>query len=391
MTLRIAHLTDERYPSDRAESQQIIKTADALGGIGWDVHLIQPRAASRYFKSRAELKQELCQVYNVAGRFEVDDIHHIPGSDLRIEKPFHVVLGAMKAFMGKYDVVMTRNLMTLTVGTLLGLPMVYETHLALPVTSPKVARVVHWAVSRPNVLGMVTHSTYAAEAMRKQSSNPASIAAIPNGHDPRDFESVPEKADARLRIEMSDGKPLAVYTGGIGPNKGTGTLLDLAQDVPDVNILLIGGPHDAVTLLQQEAAARGADNFTVLPHAPLVEVAKYLVAADVLLLPPSAMPLLRSPGNTVLPMKVFSYLAAGRPILAPDLPDTAELLIHNHNSWRVTPDNRAAAAAGLRQVVNDEPLRARLSAQALDDATRYTWDARAKRIDRFVRERIEIV
>ena len=52
----------------------------------------------------------------------------------------------------------------------------------------------------------------------------------------------------------------------------------------------------------------------------------WLAAADVLLIPPSRAPLEQF-RNCVLPLKLFAYLAAGKPILAPRAPDTAELLV----------------------------------------------------------------
>ena len=46
-------------------------------------------------------------------------------------------------------------------------------------------------------------------------------------------------------------------------------------------------------------------------------------------------------------MKVFSYLAAGRAILGPTLPDLQEILVHDQNAWLVPPDN-AARRRGCR-------------------------------------------
>ena len=55
------------------------------------------------------------------------------------------------------------------------------------------------------------------------------------------------------------------------------------------------------------------------------QLSHFLFAADILMIPE---PKVKTVGNTVLPMKLFQYLAAGRAIYAPDAPDTAELLTH---------------------------------------------------------------
>jgi glycosyltransferase involved in cell wall biosynthesis len=82
----------------------------------------------------------------------------------------------------------------------------------------------------------------------------------------------------------------------------------------------------------------------------------------------------------VLPMKVFNYLGAGRPILAPDLPDTKGVLEHGRNCLKVAPDDRRAAAAGLALLGSDAVLCERLGAAAATAARRFTWEARARRI-----------
>jgi len=388
MSLRIAHITDERYPSPHTDCQQVIKTADALGAVGCEVHLIQPRLAVHYFKSRDVVKAEICRAFNVDGRFEVRDIRHFPGSDLRIEKLPHALLGPLKALVGKYDVVHTRNIMTLAVGAVLGLPVLYEDYKALPITTPRIWQIVRRALSRPGVLGLVTHSAYSASTMIDQVSDSDAIVAIENGYDPKEFEQFPLKAEARERIGLTEKTRLAVYTGHIRAGKGISTLVDLAEDVPSVHILLVGGTGDEASALRGDAEKRRIGNLTVIPRVKVADVPLYLAAADVLLLPTAGAPMMKAALSTVMPMKVYSYLAAGRPILAPDLPDTVGVLTHDVNCLKVSPDDREAAATGLNLLLSDKKLAVRLSARAAKDAKSYTWEARARRLVTFMEKRL---
>jgi glycosyltransferase involved in cell wall biosynthesis len=113
----------------------------------------------------------------------------------------------------------------------------------------------------------------------------------------------------------------------------------------------------------------------------------WLFAADVLLIPPSSAPL-RKFGNCVLPIKLFAYLAAGRPILAPEAPDTAELLKHGTTAWSVAPDRPEAAAEALDRLLRDTALAARLCENALSLSKNLTWDRRAEAIASFLRARL---
>ncbi len=385
--LRIAYVTDERYPSPHTDCQQVIKTVDALGSLGCEVHLIQPRMAVHLFKSREQIKAAICDAFNVEGHFEVRDIRHIPASNLRIEKVPHALLGPLKARFGHYDVVHTRNLPALMVGAVMGLPMMYENYKAMPLTTPTAWKQARRALNRPNVLGLVTHSYYAAKIMAAKVDDPESIIGIPNGYDPKDFAAYPDKAEAQREIGLPDRPAVAAYTGHIRPDKGISTLLNLAEDSPDVHFLIVGGTETEVTTLAQDVTKRGLSNVMLKSRVDVAKVPTYLAAADVLLLPTAAAPLMGSGRSTVLPMKVFSYLAAGRPILAPDLPDTEGVLTDDVNCIKVPTDNRTAARDALSRLVNDRDLASRLAHAAAQDALRFTWKGRAEKLVEFIQKR----
>ena len=119
------------------------------------------------------------------------------------------------------------------------------------------------------------------------------------------------------------------------------------------------------------------------------ELAPYLYAADVLIIPPSLEPLQRH-GNTVLPIKLFLYLAAGRVVLAPEAPDTAELLKDGVNAALVPPGDLEALLTTLRRITSDTALAERLSAGATEAAQGLTWDSRAARIRDFITARLAV-
>jgi hypothetical protein len=90
----------------------------------------------------------------------------------------------------------------------------------------------------------------------------------------------------------------------------------------------------------------------------------------------------------VLPIKLFLYLAAARPLLAPRAPDTAELLTEGVNALLVPPGDVNATVSALRTLVA-EPARAeRLAAGAHATAADLTWDARAGHILDFLATRL---
>jgi len=92
-------------------------------------------------------------------------------------------------------------------------------------------------------------------------------------------------------------------------------------------------------------------------------------------------------GTTVLPMKTFVYMAAGRCILAPALSDTACVLNHE-NAALVEPDNIDLAEKTIRKIFEDEAWARSIAKQAQLDSKNYTWECRAKKIIEFLNERL---
>jgi len=82
-------------------------------------------------------------------------------------------------------------------------------------------------------------------------------------------------------------------------------------------------------------------------------------------------------------------MAAGRPIVASDLPSIREILSDNRNALLVEPGNPQALTAAVRRLKEDPALGARIARQALDDVQQYTWERRAERLDSLFAQIIE--
>jgi starch synthase len=201
------------------------------------------------------------------------------------------------------------------------------------------------------------------------------------------MQPVLNRSQARRALRLPQKKRLVVYTGNMQANKGMESILEVASRLPDVDFLLVGGMPEHIRRLQSLSERLGAANVAFVGHQPVGRVPCYLYAADVLIVPPTRKPLAKY-GRTVLPMKLFSYLAAGRPILAPALPDSGELLDHDQNACLVTPDDPDGTARALRELLADSKRRRSLSAGAARTADQLTWDARARKIKSWLLQRL---
>lgn len=79
------------------------------------------------------------------------------------------------------------------------------------------------------------------------------------------------------------------------------------------------------------------------------------------------------------PMKLFEYMASGKPVVASSLPSIREILSDN-NAFLVQPNNPAELARGIETLISNPELGKKLAAQALADVAQYSWEMRAKKI-----------
>ena len=282
------------------------------------------------------------------------------------------------------DVSVTRRWPLVIASRRARVPVVFETH------SPSWARLLGSLAGRLRCHGIVTHSELVRRVFLDSGVPADMVAGIPNGFDPARFEPALDRDAARRRLGLDGRAPIACYAGRLNARKCPESLMQTASHLPGVTVLLVGAMDDREQRRLEDLAIRhGASNVAVIPRVPAADVPTYLFAADVLLLAPSSAPL--ASGRTVLPLKTFAYLAAGRPIVAPATADVREVLEDGRNSCLVPADDPVRAAAAIRTVLARPDLAMQLAGQARLDARRFTWAARAARLEDFLRQRLETV
>ncbi len=173
-------------------------------------------------------------------------------------------------------------------------------------------------------------------------------------------QTVPGHVVAEIRRRWGlEGRRVTLYTGTFEAYQGVDLLLRSVSRVlevaEDARFVLVGGQERQIRPMRELAQGMGvADAVTFTGQRPLSEMPAYFQAADVLVSP-------RTAGlNT--PLKIYSYLASGRPIVA------TRILAHTQV---LTPEVAVLAdptpeglAAGISGVLADKPLAERLARRA---------------------------
>lgn len=163
----------------------------------------------------------------------------------------------------------------------------------------------------------------------------------------------------RLGDLVGDGGPIVLYVGNLEPYQGIDLLLEgfarALPRVPSARLVVIGG--EAADRARYAARSRelGLDGEVVFAGPrPVERLGDYLAQATVLVSP-------RTAGHNT-PMKVYSYLDSGRPLLATRLPTHTQVL-DDEVACLVEP-RAEAFADGLVCLLADEVLRERLAGNA---------------------------
>ena len=186
----------------------------------------------------------------------------------------------------------------------------------------------------------------------------------------------PGRDAVRARWGLTATQPVVLYTGTFEQYQGLDLLLEaslrLKARVPDVAVLIVGGAPAQVEALQERARATGAP-LVCTGQRPPVEVPHFVDACDVLVSPRIA--------GTNTPLKIYSYLRSGRPIVATDLRTHTQVL--TAEAAVLVPPTPEALADGLARVLVDREAAARVSAaaQQLADAqySRESYLSRTRR------------
>ena len=285
-----------------------------------------------------------------------------------------LTIGLRRAFR-EADAVYTRNLWVAFMSILFGKRVIFDHYRPWPDQIPPLQYWLYRLFCHRRFLGSVCHSEYTRQKYIALGVPESKLRCIHNGFEPMRFAAPIPLAESKQRIGLDPSAKTVVYTGRVNHKKGLELVIEAAKLLPELTFLFVGSYGEGII----ETLAKPVTNIRIIPWQTEATLGDYIFAADVLLIPPSLQPLAKF-GSTVLPLKLFFYLGSGRPILAGNTPDAAEILKHGETAWLSAPDSLPALVEGLRALTLDPALAARLGAAAQAESRNFTWSARAEKI-----------
>jgi len=370
--MRIALISASRVPSRTANSIEVMKVCQAFVDLGHEIHLWLPGPEPNTSWA------ELVEFYGIRDPFPISWL-----SSLRILRRYDFSFRAvLKARAWDPSLCYVWPLQAAAISSSLGLPTALEVH------------------DRPQGrLGPIMFRRFIegrgairvlpiTEAMRQWLGDayqfdlqPPFALIAPMGVNLEQYHNLPDPKDAREELGLAEGFT-AGYAGHFYEGRGIDLLEDLARRNPGVHFLWVGGEPEAVDFWRSRLKQAGLKNVQLLGFVPNKRLPLVQAACDVLLMPYERKISVSSGGDTAQfasPMKQFEYLAAGRAILASDLPVFREVL-NEGNAVLLPSEDVAAWDQALNHLRADVGHRKRLADRACDDAVQYDWRERARRL-----------
>lgn len=364
-----------RFPSEKAASLFAAKSAEAFVSEGQETVLVVPRRRNR-------LEGDPYDFYSVNRSFIIKylpciDLYGVPGlssvafvlSYLSFSLSFFVYLlfGSSK----KHDYVYSNELLPAFFATCVGYDVFYEMH-----DFPE-SKIGLFAFMVSRMKGVVVHNTWKAKRFFEICPYwKKPILMERNAVDVKIFSQKVDQIEARKRLGIQYAGSLVVYTGHLYEWKGVDVLAKAAIRFPSsVRAVFVGGTDQDVERFR--GLYGSYPGVQIVGHRPHSEISLWQQAATVLVLPNSGKENISKYYTS--PMKLFEYMASGRPIIASDLPSITEVL-DSSNAFLVEADSPESLNKAILLAVSDRDTSSARASKALEDVQRYSWSNRACRI-----------
>jgi glycosyltransferase involved in cell wall biosynthesis len=215
-------------------------------------------------------------------------------------------------------------------------------------------------------LPVVAVSPSTCEELVRAGMRRADIRIVPNGLDHDRY-----RPDAAPRA----GVPTVLALGRIEPYKRTEMLVDAVASLLGVR-LVVAGTGTAAAALGAHVAARGLGD--------RVELRGFVDDDEKVRLLHEAHVVATASQKEGWGLTVLEAAACGTPAVAFDVPGLRDAIRGEETGLLVREQQADALAAGIRRLLDDAPLRARLAAGAIAWAARFTWDGAAAEVSEVI-------
>lgn len=205
-----------------------------------------------------------------------------------------------------------------------------------------------WAIKQSDLVLPVCK--YLGEKVKKYDSTKNMLILEDVAFEPENNSKISEN----LKSDLNFDGLLGLYVGNLEPYQGIDLMLDSIAKVKydgSFKIAIIGGTETQINLYKKKIKELNIDDIVVfIGPRPLKSLHHYLSQADILLSP-------RLKGKNT-PMKIYSYLSSGKPVLATEIVSHTQVM--NDTCAKLVNPKPEEFALGLQMLLSNNNLRQKL-------------------------------
>ena len=366
-----------------ANRLSMLKNVAAARRLGHEVVLMTPREGMTAAVAEAALASAL-EDFGIAERFPLKTVPRIVVKG-RGRRSFDLLAACWARAQG-FDLVWSREFYAAHYTSVFGLDTVIEHHHPFTERQSKVAGRM---LGRGSFRGVAAISDVHRRLLVGAGWPEEKVVTAHSGVDLAPFEAAQRSANGNGRARLAaPGQRVVLYAGSLYAGKGGDQILLAAERMREAKFVLLGGRDFEVARLKERAARLRLSNVELTGHVPHASIPAYLSAADILVAPFTADG--RDVGGKVIipfasPIKLFEYMAAGKPIVTSNVGAIPEILRHEENALLSPPGSVDDLVQNISRLLNDAALSERLGTAARECVRLYSWEKRVARVLEFAR------
>ena len=355
-----------------ASAIHMMKMCQAMKGMGLNVELIFPD----YDKSR-----DIFEYYGIKEKFKIKTI---PFTNIPGRQGVHGLASSIYCLFkkGSFDIVITRNIVFAYIATKwFGIPTIYDAH--HPLVNGGARWMFNGFKNSDNLKRFTTNSKGLAEIYLKEGLDEKKLVVAHNGVDLENFKISETKEQLRKDLGIPEDKLIICYCGNTYKGRGIELLISAAENYKNFYFLVVGGLREDNERYEKTVNSKKISNFELKGFVSHSLVPKYLLASDILVIPYTNEVTIKGGTNAsrfTSPIKLFEYMAAGKPILSSELPTILEILEDGKTASLFEPGNSDSFCEKLDNLLDNPEYMSTLSKNASNKVEEYTWEARVKKL-----------
>ena len=363
---KLFYFSPSLVPSRNANAVHVIKICHQFSVLGTEVKL--------YCKTNKEnTSSEIANYYGISPlKFEIIGYDWTGYS--RIKELFYVLNGVVKILRTNPDYILTRHNWVIPFISILGSQkkVIVELHappnglIALFLKRYINKGLIHQIIVISDALKRLT-----LDSLNNQGSSLFNV--LHDGADPFNNEYIATEAKRNLSVS---------YAGHLYKGRGIEVIIELAKYFKSVDFNVYGGNDKDV--IDYKTKCSGIKNLFFHGFVEPGKVNQELVRSDFLIAPYQSKVLLSNGMDTsdyMSPLKIFEYMALGKPIICSKLPVLEEVLVDGYNAILCGASDIEEWKRALSYLLDNPDYARYISLNAKKDLEeKYSWYSRAKKI-----------